>query len=346
MQETQSKPIAVLISDIHYNLQTLQVADAALNLAICKANELAIPLIIAGDLHDTKANMRAECINAMLSTFNTLAVPCYVLRGNHDQINEKSEDHSLNFLRGLARIVDSPMLDSTIGSYLIPYHHDKEVLKAYLATLPKGSRLIMHQGIEGSNMGDYIQDKSAISTEDLRDFRVISGHYHTRQDIKCGRPRKGAVGLASYIGNPYTLNYAEANDPAKGFQILMSDGTLQFVPTKLRKHVVINVEYVNHSLAWQITSKTWIDDITPNDLVLLKVKANKEQLATMTKEKMREIVGLENFRMDLIPNEVETKEQESPALANPDLLDAIINDTTGVSDEGKTRLKALWRDLA
>ena len=50
-------PIAVLISDIHYNINTLPVADAALRQAIAKANELDVVLIVTGDLHDTKANL-------------------------------------------------------------------------------------------------------------------------------------------------------------------------------------------------------------------------------------------------------------------------------------------------
>ena len=59
-------PTAVLISDVHYSLQTLPLADKVMRMAIDKANSLGVPLIVAGDLHDTKANMRAECVNAMI----------------------------------------------------------------------------------------------------------------------------------------------------------------------------------------------------------------------------------------------------------------------------------------
>ena len=79
-----ANPRAVLISDVHYNLQTLPLADAAMRQAIQKANELQVPLIVAGDLHDTKANLRGECINAMLETFNTCEQDIYFLIGNHD----------------------------------------------------------------------------------------------------------------------------------------------------------------------------------------------------------------------------------------------------------------------
>ena len=79
-----SKPIAVLISDVHYNLTTLPLADAAMRQAIAEANSLGVPLIVAGDLHDTKANLRGECVNAMIEAFAMLDHGCYILRGNHD----------------------------------------------------------------------------------------------------------------------------------------------------------------------------------------------------------------------------------------------------------------------
>ena len=68
----KTNPVAILISDVHYNINTLKLADAAMQMAIDEANKLSVPLIVAGDLHDTKANLRGECVNAMLSTFSKL----------------------------------------------------------------------------------------------------------------------------------------------------------------------------------------------------------------------------------------------------------------------------------
>src|ERR1700722_9570126 len=101
------KPIAVLISDVHYNLQTLPLADAAMRQAVFKANTLDVPLIVAGDLHDTKANLRGECIKAMLNTLSLTKHRAHILIGNHDKINEKSPltENSLHFLDGLCELV-------------------------------------------------------------------------------------------------------------------------------------------------------------------------------------------------------------------------------------------------
>lgn len=346
-----NRPIAVLISDVHYNVHMLKLADAAMRMAINKANELQVPLIVAGDLHDTKANLRGECVNAMRATFKQCAIKPYILRGNHDAINEKSKEHSLNFLEDLATIVDEPGFFNELGSingnsiHLIPYQHDPEELKSYLKKVDKNSCIIMHQGVTNANSGDYIQDKSALPRECFADYRVISGHYHTRQHIKCGHPRQGSVGLFSYIGNPYTLNYGEANDPEKGFQILMSDGSLEFIPTNLRRHRIVTCGWdEKYNLFWGPIMKGKVDD-----LVWVKVEGSREQLQVVTKlwlEKQGyETFSGGNFKLDLIPIDTKSQVSATKNLTKGPLIDSIIDGLTNTSNERKERLKSTWKEL-
>lgn len=339
-----NNPRAVLISDVHYSLQTLELADAAMRLAIARANELRVPLIVAGDLHDSKANLRGECVNRMITTFELCQTNCYVLVGNHDKIHEKSDDNALGFLKLINRVhlVATPGVAFELGLVLIPYQHDLAFLQTYLTerAQKKGTKtIIMHQGVTGSDSGEYIQDKTAISTEYLKDLRVISGHYHTRQDIKCGRPQKGAIGLMSYIGSPYTINFAEANDPPKGFQILMDDGTLQFVPTKLRRHIVLNMDKT------QITGKVPVEDIRSIDIVKVKYTGTKEELSSLSKDKIAQELGIKDFKLEMIPLNTESQVITTQGLTQDVLLDTIITNTANVSDEQKLRLKSLWRAL-
>lgn len=326
-----SKPKAVLLSDVHYSLPTLALADAATRQAIAKANELNVPLIIAGDLHDSKANLRGECVNAMLTTFKLTKTPTYILCGNHDLINEKSSDTSLEFLSEIINLVRAPR---TVGSglRLLPYRSDLSLLRSELADIPLSSTLIMHQGLNGSNMGDYVQDKSALSHADVADFRVISGHYHARQDIDTGKGNK-----FSYIGNPYTLTFGEANDPEKGFQILMDDGILEFVPTNLRKHVVYDVDF--NSIVHQDNVKH-----RHGDLIWVKVRGRKDELITLTRASIAyKYLILGDFKLDLIPTDSNIQAPvQARSLSKEALLDSLI-DSANSSDEQKSRLKALWR---
>lgn len=338
---TKSKPVAVLISDIHYNINTLPIADAALRQAKQKSECLQIPLIIAGDLHDTKANLRAECMNAIIETLNRLPLSCeappvYLLIGNHDKINEKSIDHSLFFLDPFVTLVEYAIaydLERRGGDYvhLLPYFSDTDRLKQYLKDIPKGSIVIMHQGIKGSNSGEYIQDRTAITKEDVAGLRVISGHYHRRQTLEL--PDGGKW---DYIGNPFTLNFGEAGDPEKGFQVLYDDGSLEFIPTNLRKHVVIEQN---------IESLTPVD-VSPEDILCVKIKGPKNALSLLSKSEIASKLQLQqSFRLDLIPTEENiaiTEEQKK--LSNPDMLDALV-DELRTDESTKYRIKQLWKTL-
>ncbi len=307
-------------------------------MAVTQANSLNVPLIVTGDMHDTKANLRGECIDSMIRIFRDCAQVPYIIVGNHDRINEKSSAHSLEFLRPYANIVDSPLYCKDIDFWLLPYYHDRDECAEDLARLPEVNgckRFIMHQGIEESHSGDYIQDKSAITKQDAAGLTVWSGHYHRRQSIKL--PDGGTW---NYVGNPFTLGFGEANDPVKGFQVLNSDGTAEFIPTNLRKHVVIEQSY------GLMFSDTLDIRIIPGDLVWVKLSGHKENLAKTSRDEIAFEMGLTGgFRLDLIPTDGIAQKVETKGLSQTELLDTLITSMPDTSDERKNRLKQLWRQF-
>lgn len=337
-------PIAVLISDVHYSLPTLTLANAAMGHAIDKANELRVPLIVAGDLHDSKANMRAECVNAMIETFKRCELKATIMVGNHDKINEKSSDHALNFLEEHVNfIVDKPkkfsieLEDNVPLGYLIPYQHDLAALKTYLKSLPKGSQLIMHQGLQGSLSGEYIKDSSALSPEDVAGFMIISGHYHARQ-----RVHLPDGGTWDYIGNPYSLNFGEAYDPPKGYQILFADGSLKHVPTNLRGHFKSERNLITGDMKRSDPPQR---PYTSEDLLLVKVTGTTDQLYQVDKNRLAaELTWQGHIKLELIPVDLEIKEQKIENKTPAQVLDGIINDTNE-TEERKERLKLLAKSL-
>jgi hypothetical protein len=319
-----NKPKAVLISDVHYNISTLPLADAAMNAALRKAEELGVPCIVAGDLHDTKAMLRGECVAAMLNTLNSAKCQLYVLIGNHDLINEKGKAHSLEFLRSDINVISSPT--EIDGIYFIPYEHDAAAIQAELKSIPKGSTIIMHTGLLSANMGHYVKDTTSLPPETFDGFRVISGHYHQAQTIKCGK-----TGLFSYIGNPYTLNFGEALDGPKGFQILMEDGSLEQVVLPLRRHIVLEADYQNLPN---------LSAYRPEDLIRVKVTGPKSELVKLEKDSF----GRSNFKLDLVPTAPAVVIEPTPLHTAQDILDALIENSSETL-EFKGKLKTLWRSL-
>ena len=338
-----SNVIAVIISDVHFNIQNLEVADKAMRMAIDHANSLNVRLIVAGDLHDTKANMRAECVNALVKTFRYARfeknVQIYLMIGNHDKINEKSEEHSLNFLAPWCHIVDS--WDSWKNLHLVPYYSDPDKLRESIAheEPEKSDILIMHQGITGSKSGEYIRDHSAITKEDVSGLRIISGHYHTRQTIAL--PDGGKW---DYIGNPYTLGFGEANDPEKGYQLLYDDGSLEFVPTNLRKHIVIKHDLDTGESDWSSGPAFRTGD--RNDLIWVKVTGSREKCSSLDKVELLKDLGIpQDVRFELIQYDIDKQMTQYDTNSTPaEILDAYV-DTITLPHDYKDKIKNLWKDL-
>ena len=326
-----NEPKAVLISDIHYSLANLSLADAALNQAVAMAKDLDVPLIIAGDLHDTKAMLRAECVNAILKTLSRLPQEQILLiPGNHDLINEKGEEHALKFLKHTVLTISSPM--EYRGFHFIPYQTDKAKLTDILAQIPPKSLIIAHQGVHQAHAGEYVHDKTAVDCRLFQGHRTLSGHYHRKQDIDTGNG-----GRFSYLGTPYTVTFAEADDGPKGYNILYADHAIQLIPTNLRKH--IKIQRTPTSTLFPI------ENYKPGDLVWMQVTGTTSELSKINKKKIGEKIHTQDFKLDLIPLDSTTPVANDIEKVNQcDVFDAIIEGQTDTV-EHKNYLKKLWRDI-
>lgn len=319
-------PKAVLISDIHFNINNLPYASTALRHGLIRAEDYRVPLIIAGDLNDTKDIIRGKVINELLDILKNPQVLVYLLVGNHDKINEKSDEHTLNFLAPYVRLIDGYHYDRTLDLHFIAYQSDLDRLRLYLQQVPPGSTVIMHQGFKGAQMGEYIVDHSSIDPEEVAHLRVISGHYHSRQ----------TVGTVEYIGTPYTMSFAEAKDGLKGIRVLHSDNSLSFLPLNIRKHIIVNrtVEDIF----------TPIKEYCKGDLVWVKLSGSWTELKKIQKKQIGDFLfGHNNFKLDLIP----TGNVEEPKLkefTDFELFDNLI-DNLSENKTTKVSLKTLWKEI-
>jgi DNA repair exonuclease SbcCD nuclease subunit len=330
-----SEPLAVLISDIHFDLNTLEKASAALLQAQFKAAYLKVPLIIAGDLHNTKAQMRAEVVNKMLELFSVKDAPStLILVGNHDLCNERGTPHALNFLKPYATIVEKISggyldQDRQFPVVLIPYQSDTTAMIEELKLPPR--LIIMHQGVTGSEAGEYFHDATAIPASALANHRVISGHYHARQTIQLEN------GVLDYLGSPFSHTFGEAKDPEKGFQILNEDLSLTFVPINLPTHRVMTLNYISELRDFYGERP----NLKSGDILKVTVNGPSDELAKLTKDRVQELVNFSNIVLDIEPYTVETNIQ-TEVTAPEAVFDTII-DSTEIDANRKDRLKNLWR---
>lgn len=327
----KKRPIGVVISDIHFNLNTLPLASAALKAALDKAAELNVPTIIAGDLHDTKDIIRGKVANQLILLLKQAKTPVHILVGNHDLLNEKASDHGLNYLAPYAHIVEDLSYDWGLKLILVPYQNDSQKIVKFLKDVTSGVTLIMHQGFLGAAMGDYVQDKTSIDPKIVKDFTVISGHYHRHQTI----------GTVTYIGSPYTITFGEANDGPKGFLILNQDGSFEREILNLRKHVIIEARVIEEVLQFEE-----YPNLGKDDLIWLKISGSYSELKKIKKKDLADkFFGHSNFKLDLIPDAASPLEiQQASKKTDSEVFDILIDNLQEV-DEYKAYLKDFWRKL-
>jgi len=326
----KNNPIAVVISDIHFNLQNLELATEALCSSIETAQKLHVPLVIAGDLHDTKALLRGEILNRFHEIFSKdLGITIYFIVGNHDLLNEKQHEHSLNFLKQYGiHIITVPSMDHSYLFYMFPYYTSSAKLLEDLSYIPKNSICIMHQGFLGAQMGEYIQDKSSLDPTNVNHLTVISGHYHKHQTL----------GTVTYIGSPYTITYAEANDGPKGYLVLYEDGSFERVILNLRKHIIIEESIKDFFL------KEY-PYVYKRDLVWIKLHGKRSELFSLDKKLISKKLEIDNYKLDFIINQEQTINKNlAIGLHSEHLMDNII-DTKGNDVQYNRQLKELYREI-
>ncbi len=332
----KSKPLAVVISDIHYTLNTIEIADAALRAAIIKAANLGVPLIDCGDLTNDKAIIRGEIIKRIMSTIDFAAdggVTILHLVGNHSLINEKSQDHALDFLRTQSTLISYPVEIPHLGGF-IPYQNDPEKFYEAIKKFPKKSIVFAHQGALGGAMGDYIRDPSAIDPKKIKDWRVFLGHYHRQYDLE----------NTVSVGNPYTLTFGEAGDGPKGYLIVYEDGSYSREILDYRKHIIMDFDKKNYDFAIGKWKHIPGMNRNPADLIWVKVHGTRSDLLQVSKQKFSEATGIKNFKLDKIVVESEEQAQVKEDLTDSEIFDKVIEGTSE-SKEQQKYLKGLWREI-
>ena len=237
------KNLFAWITDVHISIKNLSVSIEVLREALQLARDRKVPLLISGDLNDTKAVMRSEWVKALLDLFDEFKdVTIIVLTGNHDLDNKNSSSNSLEFLRNNSNVIliakARAIKINDVEWYAIPYQPTTDQFRAELNEARRLGikKLIAHQGVLGAHMGDYIVDESSISPEEFADFEIVLlGHYHKYQSHD----------NYMYGGSPFTVNHGESGQRKFIHTVsLLESGKINVdhFETKARRHIKYIVE--------------------------------------------------------------------------------------------------------
>lgn len=280
------KQLFTCISDVHLKLSTIDVSMLVLRQSLNTSRELGIPLLINGDLNDTKALLRSECVRAILNLFREYEdIPVFINVGNHDLENKNSDNNSLMFLNTLPNV--SVIEKETIVKFggvdfgVIPYKRtNNEFLDAADLFRQGGIKnLLTHQGYMSAFMGDYVVDESSVNPQLVADFdKIISGHYHKAQNVGSN---------ITYTGSPYTVNFGEAGQDKFYWVIGWEDEkvVMQSIQTTARRHEVLEF---NNKIPRTVPK------YPENTILKVVLKGSKEFCARTKREKIQKKVGLES----------------------------------------------------
>ena len=284
------EPIALLITDLHATKDNL--AEFKKNweeaLSICEREGIA-DIIIPGDVFTSRASQTLATLLTVKSAFTEAVrrgIWITIGEGNHDKTDQEAIEgynHLWVGLKGI-EVVDSHKVLLWEGCdfcvLLMSYFPENgsflerlevavsETLHEYPQFTSSDIILCIHEGVHGA-LGDF-DIPNEIPQEPLLDFKaVLCGHYHNQVEIK-GTNIK-------YIGSSRQGDFGE--DEEKGYTILYSDGSLDFIKNE------VNTRFQTIVLDAKNADKYSLE-VDERYKYKVKVKCTEKQAKLFDKQKM------------------------------------------------------------
>lgn len=193
-------------------------------------------------------------IKGILKKFHERKINLFTIAGNHDKRDYTSE---LSYLNVIEDCSPSLQLYNFPGFYniqefevriaFLPYFKEGELYLQFLLSLidkikydnkkngKKKTILFTHTAISGvkNNDGSEVENDLESDFFDFFDL-IIVGHYHNRSSLNS---------KIHYIGSSHAANFGEDND--KGFVIIYSDLSFDFIQTEFPKYIKVPIQLEN-----------------------------------------------------------------------------------------------------
>lgn len=321
-----SKPIKEYINDRFQN-QCKVLSDM-----LTKAREDNLPVIFGGDLFDVRNQIDIEDFNYIFKIFAGFPdVKCYLLRGNHDSVNNlmgsPSSIDSFNYLENKQVISNPEHLEiSDVDFYFVPYGENIKEIQDTLSEFSKMAKendnavLVAHLGVNGANMNGMKSDSQLYPKDfypDIFNF-VYLGHYHLRQKI-------ANLENMFYGGSLFQNTFSDSGS-VKGYDIIdINNGCFED-------------NFIQHHLPEFDTVTVWDD--TAKELAN---SGNYVRLKSENKEDIQEAKKSSNVRTELqktfkVNSRLDIKKDDSPLLITKKYLE---KNNIDAFDEAKEILKSL-----
>lgn len=296
------EPIALLINDIHVSKDNIVEFNKNWDemLSVCMREQIE-DVVVGGDMFTSRASQTLATLLAVKSKLTLTAcqgIYTTIAEGNHDKVDPEVVDGYNHIWCGMKHV---EIIDTFKAMYwdgcdfvllVLSYYPengsfldilDKAVnntLNVYsnIARSKEDIILYIHEGVHGA-LGDF-DIPNELPQEPLLNFKaVLCGHYHNRCKIKGTN--------IEYIGSSRQHNFGEDED--KGYTILFSDGTYEFVKNEA------NTRYRTIEIDADAADSLDLDS-DPRYKNKIKVKCSEKQAKLFDKQKFLDL-GFDKVEM-------------------------------------------------
>jgi exonuclease SbcD len=240
------KTISVLLTDTHLKKDNLDLVESIFIQAceLCK-EEGCSTITHAGDWFTNRVGQNLQTLLRMKKIFeivDSYGIDIVGIPGNHDKTDQDSESSYLDvfdnyktftLIRDKGYIVKGNVFIGFLPYFTNSYGNRLDELEKISRSKNKAKNiLVTHKSFNGvrNNDGSIVEDGIPVKRMKYWD-KVLVGHYHDASII--GKN-------IYYVGAAYQANYGE--DREKGFTLIKSDGSLDFVQSKFKRYIKVKID--------------------------------------------------------------------------------------------------------
>jgi DNA repair exonuclease SbcCD nuclease subunit len=145
-------------------------------------------LYFCGDLFHTHSTVHAQALYVASNFYKTIeetGLKLRVIPGNHDYANRSGMINTLSWLP--MEVQRGTWHDNDMFVTSLPYTDNEDYIKEFMenaATLPKGSIIMLHQGVAGVPLSSgYVMDERLTPAMIPSNVTAFTGHYHFHRRV-------------------------------------------------------------------------------------------------------------------------------------------------------------------
>lgn len=287
------QPLAILVTDSHYNKKNLEEVNDCLFQSVQRGVELGVKFYFhTGDIFTSRYGRSFEELKAFNEYVTLLEDSDFeavvIIPGNHDKKDQSSPESYLDIFHrnnSSVEIVSEPS-EITYGNFsfwFLPFFSEGVYSDKIVSTVSKLKRkqrnfLFTHVAVNGVKNNDGSIVDNDFNADIFSAFeKVFVGHYHDRQEFE----------NIVYFGSLKQNNFGE--DKAKGWVIFYDDGSFEYEQSFFTQFINLKIDLNKASVTKLINIYKEKYGNNPDFFTRITLTGSESQLAEFDSKEFLEL---------------------------------------------------------